>query len=551
MNTLLNWPFFLVYLSIILVDPVNCQTQSEKFDRLLEMQFSPEGPGATALVSQNGKIIYQRALGKANLEHNVPMENDMIFEIGSITKQFTAVAILMLMEEGKLSLQDDIKKYIMDYPVQGYNITIHHLLTHTSGIKSYTSIKKFNPNFWRLDHTPEEIIDSFKNEPMDFEPGEEYRYNNSGYILLGHIIEKISGISYEEFIETRIFAPLGMNHSRYGKMSEIVSGRANGYHKQDTFINAEYLSLTVPYAAGSVLSTAKDLHLWNSAITNNELISQSTKELAFTNYKTNNGENINYGYGWTINEINGSNTIEHGGGIFGFLSNSIYLPEENIYVAVFSNCDCSSPVEVSTRMAAITAGKPFPTVEDTISIVPLHLAKWQGIYQFPDSSERIVEFSDDQLLTYIPGNTKERLLPIGPSTFIIANTFVKISFGKNNSGIISLEYSNRIDKKRGLKTDKLIENPKDIEVPADILKKYTGIYEIQPGFDLQVTLEGTQLFTQATGQQKFAVYPKSTTRFYVKDFDAELEFEKDESGDYTICKLFQGGRIVPATRKND
>jgi CubicO group peptidase (beta-lactamase class C family) len=232
----------------------------------------------------------------ANLELQVPMSADHVFEIGSITKQFTAVAILMLVEAGKLNVQDEITKYLPDYPTQGHTITIHHLLNHTSGIKSYTSMDL--GAIARTDMSPMEIIDFFKNEPMDFAPGERWLYNNSGYIILGYIIEQVSEKSYEDFVEQNIFKPLGMDNSRYGSKGELIPMRAAGYQTtQNGYVNAAYLSMTLPYAAGSLMSTVDDLHKWQLALLNNSLISEESKNLAYTDGKLNNGKRMGYGYG--------------------------------------------------------------------------------------------------------------------------------------------------------------------------------------------------------------------------------------------------------------
>ncbi len=288
---------FNILLAVLYLFPgVNdCQGQKsdkkldKKLDALYNESYPADEPGVTVLLAKGGEVIYRKAFGMANLELDVPMHPEMVFEIGSITKQFTAISILMLMEEGKLSLDDEITDYIEDYPCHGHSITIHHLLTHTSGIRSYTS----TPEIWekaRLDFKPSEIIDMFKNEPMDFAPGERFLYNNSGYFLLGYIIEKVSGMEYAEFIEKRIFEFLGMESSFYGSQSIIIPNRAYGYQKKEgIFHNTDYLSLTTPYAAGAIMSTVDDLLIWNSALHNNKLVSAESLDLAFGNYKLNNG----------------------------------------------------------------------------------------------------------------------------------------------------------------------------------------------------------------------------------------------------------------------
>ncbi|WP_299213957.1 serine hydrolase domain-containing protein [uncultured Aquimarina sp.] len=349
---------FLNYLLITLIilasghQSTNAQTLEAKIDSLLYTKYETMAPGAVFLVAKNGNIIYRKAFGKSNLELNTRMQPENVFEIGSMTKQFTAIAILMLMEKGKLSLDDDITKYIPDYPTNGKTITIHHLLNHTSGIKSFTRIKALK-DIARKDLTPIELIDFFKNEPMDFNPGEQYKYNNSGYIILGYIIESISKQSYASFIEEHIFKKLGMNASLFASHNKVVKNRAYGYHKKEEYINAKYISFTLPYAAGSLLSNVDDMLTWQEALNHNLLVSKNTVDKAFTNYTLNNGNPINYGYGWHIKEINGTLSREHGGSIFGFKSMGVYLPLEDIYVIGLNNCDCNSPTKITREIAGL------------------------------------------------------------------------------------------------------------------------------------------------------------------------------------------------------
>jgi len=425
------------FISIILVLTISTLGFSQKlenqFDQMLEAQYLPNEPGATALVAINGKVVYHKAFGMANMELDVRMEPDMVFNIASITKQFTAVSILMLLEQGKLSLDDDITKFIEDYPTHGHHICIHHLLTHTSGIKSFTSEGIFSPDLWRKDFEPIELIELFKNEPMDFAPSEEYRYSNSGYYILGYIIEKASGRSYEDFVESNIFEPLGMNSSSFGRRAEIIKKRAYGYQEKDGFVNAEYVSWTTGYAVGALMSTVEDLYIWNRAIRSNKLVKKESIDLAFTNYELNNGKKINYGYGWGINEINGTTSIEHSGGIFGYVSNSIYLPTEDVFVAIFSNNSGNGPRIISTKMAAIAIGKPYPDEEDIISVESKQLNKLVGVYDFSDNSTRIITLENNQLYSQRTGeNTKYKLLPRKNNTFSFEDGFSTLQFEEND-----------------------------------------------------------------------------------------------------------------------
>ena len=384
------------------------QNQEKAFDKILTELFTNDGPGGTALVIKNGKTIYKKAFGKANLELDVPMQPENIFRIGSITKQFTACAILKLMEEGKLDLQDDITKYLSDYPTHGHTITIEHLLTHTSGIKSYTDLEKWTPEMHKKDFTPKEMVDWFKNEPMDFAPGTKFRYNNSAYFLLGYIIEKVAGKTYAEYIDTTFFQPLGMKNSSYGSTKRIVKNRAAGYHKGDTYDNADFLSMTQPYAAGSLLSNVEDLSIWYHAVNSGKVISKNSLAKAHTNFKLNNGDPTIYGYGWFLGNVQGSPMYDHGGGIHGYLTASIFLPEEKVFVAVFSNCTCNAPGDAALKVAATAIGKPYEWKK--INLTDKALASYEGVYESVDNGTVTLSFDKGQLYYMQSGGEKTEIL---------------------------------------------------------------------------------------------------------------------------------------------
>lgn len=322
-----------------------------KINHLLAEKFQANNTGAVFLVAKDGVPIYRKAFGQANLELGVNMKPENVFQIGSMTKQFTAVSILMLQEQGKLDVNDKLAKFIPDYP-NGENITLHHLLTHTSGIKDYTKMK----SLWSVakkDYSPKELVDFFKNEPADFGPGEQFKYNNSGYGLLGYIIELVADESYEDFVEKYIFKSLGMQDSRYADDSEIINNRAYGYHNRGQFTNRMMVSLTIPYAAGALMSTVDDMLKWQQAIKSNKLLKKSTLKQALTPNKLNNGEPFTYGYGWHLKDLAGVATREHGGSIFGFKSMSVYMPSVDVYVIGLTNCDCISPTKITRDIAAL------------------------------------------------------------------------------------------------------------------------------------------------------------------------------------------------------
>lgn len=265
MSTNLRPLYLFVVFFLITTISIRAQNIEAEIDALISENYSSDGPSISLLIARGGETIYRNASGKSNLELDVEAIPENVYELGSITKQFTSVSILMLEERGKLKVTDEITKYISDYPTQDNKITIYQLLNHTSGIQSYTGMQSFM-ELARKDFTPLELIDVFKNEPMEFDAGENYKYNNSGYILLGHIIEVVSGETYEDFVQKNIFDPIGMTQSYYGSKSKLIKGRANGYSEGNGYENGRYLSMTLPYAAGSLMSTVDDMLKWQNAL---------------------------------------------------------------------------------------------------------------------------------------------------------------------------------------------------------------------------------------------------------------------------------------------
>ncbi|MFW0738543.1 serine hydrolase domain-containing protein [Flavobacterium sp. T12S277] len=341
-----------IVLFIMACSGLSAQSLETKMDQLIASKFKPENPGAVFLAVKKGKVVYRKAFGMANLEMGVKMQPEFVFEIGSMTKQFTAVAVLMLAEQGKLKLDDEITKFIPDYPTNGNTITLHHLLTHTSGIKDFTSMKTIK-DIARRDLSPKELVDFFKNEPADFKPGEQYKYCNSGYVLLGYIIEIVSGQTYEAFVTQHIFKKSGMENTYYASHDKIIKNRVSGYRDREGYVNANYISFSIPYASGSILSTVDDLLKWQYAINANTLLNPASTKKAFVNYTLNDGTNIDYGYGWHLEKVKDKIVREHGGSIFGFKSMGVYEPEEQIYVVGLSNCECNSPTSITKDIAAL------------------------------------------------------------------------------------------------------------------------------------------------------------------------------------------------------
>lgn len=528
---------------------INAQNLDQQVDDLLKEAYPSDGPGVSFLIAKDGKPIYQKAFGLADLELKVPMTPQNVFEIGSISKQFTAVAVLMLEEQGKLKVDDDLTKYIPDYPTNGKKITIHNLLNHTSGIKSYTSMANFMINS-RTDMSPTELIDVFKNEPLDFEPGEQFLYNNSGYILLGRIIEIASGQTYEDFIEKNIFQKLDMTNSRYGDKNELIPNRASGYSEgQKGYVNANYLSMTLPYAAGSLMSTTDDLLIWQNALNTNKLpITKEQYEKAIHGSSLNTGEHITYGYGLEEADVNGSTSIQHGGGIFGFTTMGIYLPEEKIFVSGLTNCDCKDISGLTTKIAAMAIGKPFPDKKDAIKLSETELEKWVGAYQFEENVVRYISHENGQLFSQREGSTKMEIYPLTKVNFIFDNGATAYLFSESD-GLRTVEMTSNGTTTFGKEIDKMPPADKiAITIAPKELKKYSGKYELAPGAILEVTSKESQIFAQLTGQPQFEMFPEREDVFFLKVVVAQIVFNKDKEGIITSLTLNQNGRQMPAKK---
>ncbi len=311
---------------------------TKQIDELLTKRLDAIAPGCAVLIAKNGQIVYNKAFGQADLERRVPVQPTMVFRIGSLTKQFTAVALLQLVEQGKIALTDSLQKFIKGFPGKGRVITIEHLLTQTSGIPDYLNLEFHIPNPFRYDFPTRQIVDSIRHQPLSFIPGSKFEYSNSNYFLLGYLIEQVSGLSYPEYLKQKIFDPIGLTHTYYEGPASIMPNRVQGYEKtENAYHTADFISMTLFYSAGGLISTTEDLFRWNEALRQGILLKKETLEKAFRPYTLGDGTVSDYGYGWFIRKLEGTTSIEHGGSIFGFRSEAIFLPRKNIYVVGLFN----------------------------------------------------------------------------------------------------------------------------------------------------------------------------------------------------------------------
>ena len=544
------------FMSIIILVPLHLTAQvapkailtSTQYQTLLKEYFDENGPGAALLVAKKGEVVYQGAIGKANIELNVPMITQHVFRIASLSKQFTAVAILMLMEHGQLDLQEDIQTYLPQYPSQGHSITIEHLLTHTSGIPSVSDLPAWEEHI-RDDLTTSEMIALFKNKPLDFVPGTANNYSNSGYFLLGVIIEKISGLSYADFIQKNIFDKVGMGNSYYSEAKKIIPMRASGYRRgYDGYVNAPYISMSLPFSTGALAMNVFDFYKWNEALMNGRLISTATVTKAHSQYQLSKGEFIETGYGWGLGKFFGQPTIEHGGSLFGFLSYASYLPEEELLVVIFSNCDCQNPEPVLNKVLGIET-KNY-SLKKKINLSQKTLTEYVGVYTSDAGSEkRSIQLKGNQLTYQIGNGEVYNLYPYEKDRFYFKDYLTTFHFTRDEEegidGIVSVHTGGTNKMK---KTDKSLAFQPIIDVSPITLKLYVGKYEMEADFPVEITLENDVLMGTSPGQAKMRLYATTKTRFFVKEMDATLEFIQGKEGHFSKLKLVMSGQVINGTK---
>jgi CubicO group peptidase (beta-lactamase class C family) len=521
-----------------------------KLDEVASRYYKADEPGAAVLVLRDGKPILRKAYGMADLEQAVRMRPEHVLEIGSITKQFTAMAILQLVEQGKIGLGDEITKFLPDYPTQGKKITIEHLLTHTSGIQDVTEMASF-PSTMRQDVTPQEIIDRFKNEPMEFAPGTKWKYDNSGYVLLGAILEKVSGQSYGDYLRKHVFPPAGLTNTAYGDLAAIIPGRVRGYERENGHVvNADYLSMTVPFAAGALVSTVDDLAKWTDAVATGKLVSSSLVQHAWSSARLNDGSATGYGYGWIVGNAFGTRVIQHDGNINGFSSAELWMPDEKVFVAVLTNLGSggTDTTFVANQLASYAIGRPFDPV--AITLPAGRLQEYTGVYRADDKTTRTISLENGQLFSQRSGGARAPLEASGSDVFFIDLSLTTFRFERNASGkVIAMTVDPVLaPSSRAVRTEETAPIRKEIAVDPKKLDRYVGRYELAPGFVLEVTRRGDTLWTQATGQESVQIFAESEANWFLRVVDAQLTFAFDADGKATSLTLHQGGREMPAKR---
>ena len=553
---------------------------AQRIDSLMTAYHDARLFNGAVLVGQGDSVVYETAVGDANMEWDVPNRPDTRFHVGSVTKQFTAALILTLVEENKVALDSTIATYLPDYPGPGADrITIHHLLSHRSGIPSFTGFEDYESRIMRLEWEPDSLVAEFAERSLAFEPGSEWSYSNSGYVLLGVIAQEVTGQHYAKALREKVLAPLGLDGPiGYAFSEEVIAREASGYTQTVWgYRRAEPIESSVPLSAGMLYATPEGLHRWTRALHTGTVLPDSLYEVMTTAYAEN-----GYGYGLVMQSDTIAGTpvsvVGHGGGINGFTTSLTYVrpgdytvvaldnttsesttrltegirrllydgtplqPQPSVARALWDVLENQSVADATARYRALKKEQPDAYVYETSEVVRLGDALREkdrpeqavGIYEFALSMDSI---------------RADALAGLGLAQKMLGNreaaeTHLKAALDRNPGQSAA---------KRALRAMGVTVEEKSVDVSAERLERYTGVYAAKPrpSFKMTVTREGEQLYTQATGQPKIEVHPVTKTRFAPDVVDAQIEFSVTDDGSVPTLTLYQRGQEIVFERTDE
>jgi CubicO group peptidase (beta-lactamase class C family) len=397
-----------------------------RMDQIVQSYVANRQFMGSALVARGPEVVYSKGFGSADLEWEIPNTPNTKFRLGSITKQFTAASILLLQERGKLNIADAVKKYLPDAPAAWDKVTIYHVLTHTSGIASFTGFPEY-AKLRPFPATPVELLARFRDKPLEFEPGERWNYSNSGYVLLGYLIEKISGQTYERFVQENIFTVLGMKDSGYDSNSAIIARRAAGYvSRGDRFEHAGYIHMSIPQGAGALYSTTEDLLKWEQGLFGGKVLQAASLEKMTTPFKN------DYALGVSVATEGGRKVIQHGGGIEGFNTQLSYYPEDKLTVVVLGNVNGSAPGDIAKKLAALARGETvrLQSERKEIPLDPKVLSRYVGAYRLVPAGDMLIALNGNQLTSKLGSQAAIPIFPESETMFFLKAVDAQLEFPK-------------------------------------------------------------------------------------------------------------------------
>jgi len=523
-----------------------------KADQIIAKAVASGGPGVSVVVTENGKTAYRAERGSANIESKASIAPGTFFRFASITKQFTAAAIMKLVDQGKISLDDPLTKYLPDYPGPGGAATVRQLLNHTSGIVPYTQIPGWAAKASAgASTTTQGLIDEFKAMPLQFQPGEKYEYNNSGYVLLGAILEKVTGKSWDEAVIDLATAPAGLKSIKSGIHEADVKAMAIGYTDEDgKTVPAPKIHMSNPHAAGALIGTADDLARWGNALHGGKIVSPASYAAMTTAGKLSNGETIQYGFGLAPGDVRGRKTIGHNGNINGFGTSSLYVAEPKIFIVVLSNSEAVVEADtLATRLAAVALGDPFP--EYTAQPVDMKaVAPLLGSYALP-VGERLFFERGGKLYTLRSGGRELEVFPVGQDRFFYGPdslTWFAIKSSPGGPKVMEMHHNGASEPELTKWAGPVPPEKAAVLLPADILDSYVGSFTSMVGIFV-FKREGPGLTVKLGSQPAFPLKATSRTEFEIPQVGAKIRFNVKDGKAGSIT-LFQGGQEIEGVRSN-
>ena len=558
-------------LALVLVGPASAQDLAERADALMTAYHDAGRFDGSVLIADGDEVVYEAGFGQANRSWGVPNAPDTRHRVASVTKQFTAALVLQLVESGDLALDAPVTRYLPDYPAaQGDRVTVHHLLSHTGGVPDHTGGFSFD-DMMRDPITPTAFLAVFSDRPLDFEPGTQFRYSNSGYVLLGALIEAVTGQSYADAVRQRLAVPLGLADTGVQTNGAVLDRMASGYTRAVTrFRNAAYIDASVPYSAGMIVSTVRDLHRWTRALHAGEPFGDpATLERMTTPVMG----DYAYGVERTTRTVDGRSVrvVEHSGGIPGSTSWLAYFPESGRTVAVLSNA--SDDVDAVVRaLTGVIHGETPPAPTASVPVILARVAEAEGVgaalaryrevraggggdENYLDALGHVLlgDGDVDGALRVFRANAEA--YSDAPSPYAsLGEAYLEAQDpeGAAAAYLRLLELDPENDRARAWlgRMGVAVPEAEAVVVPSDVLDAYLGRYALAPTFVLTVTREGSTLFVQGTGQERLQLAAVSQTRFRVLSptANAQVSFTRVASAPASTLTLHQNGRDKPAGR---
>lgn len=499
-------------------------------EQLLIDDYATNGPGAAVIVARGNEILFRGARGVSDVARATPLSAEDQFKIGSITKQFAAAGLLKLVEAGKVSLDDPLSKFIKDYP-NGDRITVLELLNHTSGVRSYTDIQGMNDPLPESTTTAQ-LIDSFKHAKPEFAPGTSWAYDNSGYVLVGAVIEAASGMSWHAYLQETLLQPLGLTHTGYAADPAVAVRQVHGYALSDNGKSVPAVGTFAVHADGALVSNVDDLLSWNRALHKGRVLTSDSYRKMIT--PVGKAALEQYGFGLWHTTLRNHEMIGHSGHISGFSAYLLYLPESDISVVILQNMNraagVTDPGENARRLAAFAIGEPYRT-PTPIAVKPATLQQAQGVYgvdppgpqEFSIQGARVLRVIDGKLTFAHTGTKRSELIPIATDVFQSTENFDRLRLVRDARGAVTGIRFFQEGEGEGRLLPRVATLPSSIVLSRAALERVAGNY-LGDGVKLGLVIDGKRLKAELPGQPAFYLIAESPNKFFLAEGDVTVEF---------------------------